>query len=57
MGQEKVVLAKLLKRCPKKETEYDRNMNKEYWKYQWSDSSFGQGSLYQSQILGTNRIS
>lgn len=47
-----VVLSKLIKRCPENETEYDKNMNMEYWQYQWSDGSFGQGSLYQTQIKG-----
>ena len=47
-----VVLAKLIKRMPEKETEYDKNMDMEYWQYQWSDGSLGQGSLHQSQIDG-----
>ncbi len=52
----KVVLAKLIKRMPEKETEYDKNiMDKEYWQYQWSDGSSGQGSLYQSQIDGLEK--
>ena len=51
----KVVLAKLIKRCPEKETAYDKNMNMEYWMYRWSDGSLGQGSLYQSQIAGLER--
>ena len=52
---EQVVLAKLIKRCPEKESEYDKNMDMEYWQYQWSDGSLGQGSLYQSQIDGLER--
>ena len=51
----KVVLAKLIKRSSEKETEYDKNMDMEYWQYQWSDGSLGQGSLYQSQIAGLER--
>lgn len=50
-----VVLAKLIKRHPEKETEYDKNMNMEYWQYQWSDGTLGQGSLYQTQIDGLPR--
>ena len=58
MGRrKKIVLAILLKHQPEKETEYDKNMNMEYWQYQWSDGSLGQGSLYQSQILEANKMS
>ncbi len=48
--EQSIVLTKLIKRYREKETEYDKNMNMEYWSYQWSDGSLGQGSLHQSQM-------
>lgn len=44
-----VYLKKLLYRIPERETAYDKNMEKQYWKYIWSDDTKGEGSIYRSQ--------
>jgi len=46
-----IVLEKLIKRIPEKETGYDKKFNMEYWEFIWSDGKKGEGSLYQTQII------
>jgi hypothetical protein len=47
-----VVLKKLIKHLPEKETGYDKKMDMEYWTYEWSDGKKGEGSLHKSQMEG-----
>lgn len=52
-----VKLKYLICRCQDKETDYDKNFEKEYWKFIWSDGIKGEGSLYKSQMEGVKIIS
>jgi len=55
LGKEPIEIAKLIKRYPEKETEYDKKLEKEYWSFEWTDGTKGEGSLYQSQIQSVKK--